>query len=195
MGLSQANVAQLAAKKVQLDALYNQLVVEVDRFSKAAHNGAIKDLRDVADGAYLCKLMSEKFEDLRKECDKAERSASQYACEQQTMLELAGLAKNGTIHAQLTTATAKVTSVVSVPKKRTPEYEAMCLDLGLTQWSLDNDLFHAHWPGIVEKCNWLLANGMRLPRGVDKHLVRFEHGLDFVETRDTGLSFRKAKDV
>jgi len=194
MGLSQANVASLNQRKARVDQLYNDLVVEVDRFAKAASTGAISDERDVVDGAYICKLMSEKFDDLRKECNKALEAASRWACEQHTMKELAGIMPDGVIRAQLCSASTKVKMVPVLPKKGTQEYYDMCIDLGVTDWAFQHELFHAHWPGVVEKCNALLAAGMPLPKGIDKSLVKTSKGLDFDVKKSMDLSFKKAKD-
>lgn len=194
MGLSQANVAQLAMLDARLKTLYNSLVVEVDRFNKAARSGAIPDERDCADGAYLCKLMSEQLDYLRKECNKACQAASQWACEQWTIKQLSDPNLSDKIHAQLCTATTKVDNVVNVPKKDTEEYSTLCHDLGLTEWSTQHDIFHIHWPGIVALCKDRLQRGLPLPKGLDKRLVKGIRGLEFSEVKDMTLSFRKAKD-
>lgn len=191
MSLSQANVSRLAALQKKLDVVYAEAVVLTDQFIKAVLAGSIPDERDCADGAYLCKLMSEKVEDLRKEFDKAKQAGARYACEQWASKTLQEVV-SGPIRGQLCTATLKVQMIPKIPKRGTEEYIAMCEDLGLNKTCMET--FHAHWPSLVQLCTERMAKGQTLPRGIDKALIMTDNGLEFQHDEDFDLAFRKAKD-
>lgn len=195
MGIDQANIAPLKALYDKAGKLFAEAVVLLPRFAEAASGGSIPDERDVADGAYLCKMLSEMLDNLRKECDRAQKSASQWACEQHTLAQLAGTAKDDKIRGQLCTATTSISFVPTVPKRGTVEYVQACLDLGLSEEALKSDAFHIHWPGFVALCSSRLAAGEPLPAGIDKFTVKTHNGLELKEEKDFGLAFRRAKEV
>ena len=194
MGLSQANVARLMSLSNKLDKLYAEAVVQSDQFLKAANDGEIPDERDLADGAYLCKQMAEKVDDMRKELEKARASASRVACEQWTIKTLSGVVK-GPIHAQRCTATPKITMIPRIPKRGSEEYISMCRDLGLSDDFIAGDMFHPHWPSLVNMCTLRMRNGAPLPKGIDNALIATDSGLVFMDEKEFDLGFRKAKEL
>jgi hypothetical protein len=125
------------------------------------------DEKECADLSYALAEIIKLTDDVKKRCGKVRRISDQMAC---ALTLMAGSAE--TIRTEYCSATPKVTTILSVPKRKgDPGYGALMDHLGVPRHLYDDSSEHGvvglHWMGVVTYLGEQQAAGKPLPPGID----------------------------
>lgn len=193
MGLSNAYVSQLVTSLDKLQKAYMSSIAPLQQAAAAALEGKVPDERDLVDAMYLMKCMSQLCEDLRKECDRAQRDLAKITCLSWTSKQVADPGLPDKIQGQLARGEPQIKMVAVIPKRGTDAYNRICRSLGVPQEVIDAEMYHVHWPSFVEHCSLLLSQGKKLPDGIDSKDCYPSNTFAFDEEPDYVVSLRKTK--
>jgi hypothetical protein len=131
-----------------------------NKFLKDLHSEA--DLEELADMTYTISKVLELF----KQIEKTTRGTTELA-ERLLCMLWAQRADAEPIRTKYCTITPRIRMAAQIPKKGTPEHEALMSYLGIRPDLQESDAVRPHWPGLVEHVTELLTSGRPLPAGVD----------------------------
>jgi hypothetical protein len=191
MGLSHSVPASMKDWYTALHKIFAPACVAMQRASEAASNGQVQDMCDLVDAAFLLKKLAEMADDLKKEANRSRDVIEKQCCQQWLVDMSTKLDADDVIRGVLASGKPKPRIVPIIPKAGTPEYESLCLDMGLSPDFSDGYMFHIHWPHFVEWCNKQLEAGKKLPAAVAKNNYP-QNQFQWDEEKDFELALRKA---
>lgn len=131
-----------------------------NRFVKTLHEES--DLEELADMVYTVTKVLELF----KEVEKKTRGTTELA-ERLLCMLWAQRSDAEPVRTSHCTITPRIRMAAQIPKKGTPEHEALMQYLNISPELQETDAVRPHWPGLVDLMTKLLTEGRPLPQGVD----------------------------
>ena len=125
-------------------------------------------LSEFVDLGFLCRESENLLDDWRKDCKARKELIGKIIAFEVTKSSLNDPNMNETIHGTLATGTPDVKIWAALPKKNTPEYQAVLDFFYVPRRSIDEGILKLDWNKVKELVTTLAQEGKTLPPGIGK---------------------------